>query len=103
MGRWIGLQPYTGNGWIRNLTVTILYLAVYGMAIFSVAFSFRGDSGGEIRGGFAGVASEQLAPKSEPNFLMKGPDKPTRQAKIPPISGKLHLSLVRPTVIAPGL
>ena len=49
MGRWIGLQPYTGNGWIRNLTVTILYLAVYEMAIFSVAFSFRGDSGGEIR------------------------------------------------------
>jgi hypothetical protein len=34
---------------------------------------------------------------------MKRLDKPTSQAKIPPISGKLHLSLARPIRDHPGL
>jgi hypothetical protein len=37
----------------------------------------------------------------ERNFMLKRLDKHTSQAKIPPISGRLHCSLVRPTVIAP--
>jgi hypothetical protein len=35
----------------------------------------------------------------ESEFSPKRLDKPTSQAKIPPISGKLHRSLPRPTVI----
>jgi hypothetical protein len=38
----------------------------------------------------------------ERNFIFKRLDKPTSKAKIPPISGRLHLSLGRPTVIAPA-
>jgi hypothetical protein len=47
-----------------------------------------------------GVLCEQWDLESEPYFLMKRLDKPTSQAKIPPISGKFHLSLARLTVIA---
>jgi hypothetical protein len=59
------------------------------MAIFSVAFSFCENLGGGL---------DRLRPSCR--WTLKTLDKPTSQAKIPPISGKLHLSLGRPTVIA---
>jgi hypothetical protein len=70
------------------------------MATFSVAFFFFGGSYDKVVPAPARPLSGYWPLRMKQNFMFKRLDKPTSQAKIPPISGKLHLSLGRPTVIA---
>jgi len=74
----------------------------YSMATFSVAFLLDRDFGGKIRQASTQIAGKHPPWNLAPDFLFKTLDKPTSQAKIPPISGSLHCSLGRPTVIAPA-
>jgi len=76
-----------------------LSLAAYRMAIYSVAFQVSGDAV-RLIGKHPETVIQIIGHQVETEFSPKRLDKPTSQAKIPPISGKLHFSLARPTVIA---